>query len=186
MQGENVGVGEGGDGFRLVLEAGEGVGVLRDLVGQHLDRHVTLEPRVPRPINLAHSARAERNNDLVWPEARARGEAHAVCLPGSEEGAGRAPRRGDARSGGPSGSYFCGDSSPSRTGGSAPTGLVQEVVGGHRYVESPYSLRLAPAAPGLNGIPSNAARRSATSLMEISGSVGPRTTRSLTEVCQSF
>ena len=41
-------------------------------VGQHLDRHVALEPRVPRPVDLAHPARAERRDDLVGTEASSR------------------------------------------------------------------------------------------------------------------
>src|SRR5664279_2533361 len=90
-EGKDVRMREGGDGLCLVLEAGEGVGVLRDVIGQYLDRHVALKAYVPRPVDFAHTARTQRSDDLVWPEAHARGEAHAVCLPGSEEGAGRAP-----------------------------------------------------------------------------------------------
>ena len=41
---------------------------------QHLDRHLAPEPRVPRPVHLAHPARAERREDLVGAEASPGGE----------------------------------------------------------------------------------------------------------------
>ena len=42
---------------------------------QDLDRHLAREPRVPRPVDLPHPARAERRDDLVGTEARAGGKA---------------------------------------------------------------------------------------------------------------
>ena len=44
---------------------------------QHLDRDVPVELR-PRPVHLAHPARAERRKDLVGAESRAEGEGHCV------------------------------------------------------------------------------------------------------------
>ena len=34
---------------------------------KHLDRHLAAQPRVARPVDLAHAARAERREDLVGP-----------------------------------------------------------------------------------------------------------------------
>ena len=50
---------------RLLLEPAQPVGVLRERRRQHLDRHLAVQPRVPRPIDLPHPARAERRQDLV-------------------------------------------------------------------------------------------------------------------------
>ena len=44
--------------------------------GQDLDRDGPLQPRVPRPVDLAHPARAERRQNLVGPQFRTRGEGH--------------------------------------------------------------------------------------------------------------
>ena len=52
-----------GERTSLLLEAGESVGILREEVGQYLDRDRTLELRVVRAIDLAHSARAEPGLD---------------------------------------------------------------------------------------------------------------------------
>ena len=50
---------------RLQLEPREAVGVTREIRRQDLDRHLAREPRVERPIDLAHPALAEGRNDLV-------------------------------------------------------------------------------------------------------------------------
>ncbi len=55
----------------LALEPRESVGVVGDRGRQNLDRHVAIELRVPRPIHLPHSTRAERREDLVRTEAGA-------------------------------------------------------------------------------------------------------------------
>ena len=60
------------DGPRLDLEAGEGAGIAPNVVRQNLDGDVAPEPRVPRPVDLAHPARAERGEDLVGAETGAR------------------------------------------------------------------------------------------------------------------
>ena len=52
-----------GERTSLLLEAGESVGILREEVGQYLDRDRTLELRVVRAIDLAHAARAEPGLD---------------------------------------------------------------------------------------------------------------------------
>ena len=53
----------------------ERVGVV-EVLRQHLDRDVALEPRVARAVDLAHAARAERRQDLVRAEALAGSEGH--------------------------------------------------------------------------------------------------------------
>ena len=55
----------------LLLEAPQAVGVAGELPRQHLDRHVAVEPRVPRAEHLAHAARAEPGGDPVLVEGGA-------------------------------------------------------------------------------------------------------------------
>ncbi|MBE3073715.1 MAG: hypothetical protein IMZ75_02035 [Actinobacteria bacterium] len=56
---------------RFALEPREGNRVRRQRLGQDLDRDVATEFRVPRPIDLAHAARADGGDDLIRPEAGA-------------------------------------------------------------------------------------------------------------------
>ena len=63
------GMAEAGEQFRLALEAGQTVGVVREGLGQRLDRDVAAESRVARAIDLTHAAGAERREDLVGAEA---------------------------------------------------------------------------------------------------------------------
>ena len=58
--------------LRFALEAREPIGVGRERVGQDLDRDVAIQLRVARAIDLAHPAGAERRQDLVGAEPRAR------------------------------------------------------------------------------------------------------------------
>ncbi len=51
---------KGGDSARLPFEAGERIGIGGELLGQDLYRDLAAEPRVPRPLDLSHPARAER------------------------------------------------------------------------------------------------------------------------------
>src|ERR1019366_3509520 len=111
VEGEDVGVRERSDGPRFALETGQPVDVVGEVGWQNLDRHLAPEPRIPRAINLAHPARAERGDDLVWPEARARGETHVPVSLGRRTG-GSCPPRGGARSGGPEGTCYFGNSRP--------------------------------------------------------------------------
>jgi len=57
---KDVGVRKGGDSARLPFEAGERIGIGGELLGQDLYRDLAAEPRVPRPLDLSHPARAER------------------------------------------------------------------------------------------------------------------------------
>ena len=74
--GQDVRVGEGGDGPRLVLEGAETVG--RGLaVGEHdLDRDVAAETGVVGAVHLRHSTGAQQLPDLVGPEPNSRSQRH--------------------------------------------------------------------------------------------------------------
>jgi hypothetical protein len=47
---------------------------------QNLDRDRTLQPSISRAIDLAHAARAQRGDDFIRPEFRARGEGHRSAV----------------------------------------------------------------------------------------------------------
>ena len=63
----------------------QAIGVLRERRRQHLDRHLAPEPRVLRPVDLAHPARAERREDLVGAELRSGGERHLGSRNGTRQ-----------------------------------------------------------------------------------------------------
>jgi hypothetical protein len=70
-----------GDRPRLPLEALPGLGRRGHAGGQRLDRHRSLEPRVPRLVDLSHASDAERRQDLVGAEAVAGRERHYFFSP---------------------------------------------------------------------------------------------------------
>ena len=72
---EDVRVVQGAGGAGLLLEPTETVGI-SGLLGEDLDRDLTLEAGVASPVNLAHAARAEQPHDLVRAESRACLERH--------------------------------------------------------------------------------------------------------------
>ncbi len=96
-QRDDVRVVEAGDRARLVLEAGEAVGVGGDVGGKHLERHIATEPTVPGAVHLAHSARAERADDLVVAETGTCDQRHRGSLPQVGFRARAPPRRRAAR-----------------------------------------------------------------------------------------
>ncbi len=64
----DVGMLKAGDGLGLGSEAGT-VFLVGELAAQeHLQRHDTLELRVPRPIDNAHAAAAQLAQDLIRPD----------------------------------------------------------------------------------------------------------------------
>ncbi len=79
VDGGDVGVIEKSRGFRLLLEPAQAIGVLRERRGQDLDRDLSAEARVLRTVHLAHSAGADRTEDLVGAQARAGRERHAAA-----------------------------------------------------------------------------------------------------------
>jgi hypothetical protein len=60
-----------GERLRFPFEAKPSLFIFEELFRQDLDRDVSREPRVPRPIDLSHPARAEGGDDLVRAEAGA-------------------------------------------------------------------------------------------------------------------
>ena len=89
-------------------------------LGQHLDRHLALEARVPGAVDLAHSPGAEGTEDLVVREGLTGGEGHGggECsrVPGVFGRSGVAPDQRAPRAAGPS----------RTTSSSAPHGLVEQ------------------------------------------------------------
>ena len=59
------------DRVGLALESRHRLGIVRKRLGKHLHRDLAIQLRVPRPVHLAHPARAERCEDLVRAEAGA-------------------------------------------------------------------------------------------------------------------
>ena len=77
---DDVRMRERGDGLRFALEPRPPIGVGGERGRQDLDRHVTLEPRVPGAIDLAHSAFANRREDFVGAQTGGGGERHRARL----------------------------------------------------------------------------------------------------------
>ena len=82
---DDVGVHEPGGGQRLALEARHEARVVGQVLGQQLDRHVALQPRVERQLDGGHAADAEAALEPV-----AVGE-ELVGHPPSSSGAGAPP-----------------------------------------------------------------------------------------------
>ena len=57
--------------LRLAFEPRETIGVSGKCVRQNLDRHLSTQRRVGRPIHLAHPTFADRRGDVVDADARA-------------------------------------------------------------------------------------------------------------------
>ena len=72
----NVRMIEGRKDVRLALEAGTPVGVARDRVRQDLESHLPLQLQVAGAIDLAHSARPERCQNLICAKRGAGVERH--------------------------------------------------------------------------------------------------------------
>src|SRR5262249_10914830 len=76
MNGRDVQVVERGQELRFALEAGQAFAVGRELGWKNLQRHVAIELRIACAIDLAHTAGAERREDLVRAESSSRGKGH--------------------------------------------------------------------------------------------------------------
>ena len=68
------------DRARFAIEALAELRIGRERVRQDLDRDRAIEPRVARPVDLAHAAGAEGRDDLVRAEARAGGEGQGFAM----------------------------------------------------------------------------------------------------------
>jgi len=55
---------------------GFGAEAFAERLGGHLDRDVSVEAGIARPINFGHPAGADRRNDFVWAEARSGRQSH--------------------------------------------------------------------------------------------------------------
>jgi hypothetical protein len=64
----------------MFCEAGQSRFVLRDLLGQHLDRHVPVQPLVMGAVDLAHAPCPQGSEDLVASETSAGFETHHLYL----------------------------------------------------------------------------------------------------------
>jgi hypothetical protein len=71
-----VGVTQGGDGARLLLEPAQPLGVVTGFGGKNLERDLTGEPRVPRPVHLAHPAGAQSAAHFVGAQTGSVAENH--------------------------------------------------------------------------------------------------------------
>ncbi len=76
MDGQNVGMVEGGDRAGFPSEPAQSLRVGGELGRQHLDGDVPPESRVPRAVHLAHAASAQQADDLVRAEQRPRWKGH--------------------------------------------------------------------------------------------------------------
>ena len=59
---------ERGHGLGLPLETRETARVVCEEVGEHFDRDITIQLRVARPIDLAHSTFADLGDDGIRPD----------------------------------------------------------------------------------------------------------------------
>ena len=75
-----------GERLRLPLEAAQPIRIDREILRQHLHRYVAVEPRVPRPEDLAHPAGADVAGDSVLVDRRADQSSSSGSLPWSRSG----------------------------------------------------------------------------------------------------
>jgi hypothetical protein len=80
MHSQNIGMVESSDGPGFLFEAPQPIGVGCERGRKHLDRHIAPEPRVPRAIHLAHTARTQRRLNFIRTKFSASGERHACAL----------------------------------------------------------------------------------------------------------
>ena len=64
----------------FALEARHALGIQREGIGQDLDSDVATQSGVSGAIYLAHAAGAKGREDLIRPEASAKGEGQTGCL----------------------------------------------------------------------------------------------------------
>jgi len=70
----NIRMIQGGESLGFTREARQAIGIVRQRLGQDLDRHVTIELGVARTEDLPHATFADRSDDLVDAEAGAGSE----------------------------------------------------------------------------------------------------------------
>ncbi len=72
VDGDDVRMVEGRHRARFFLEASDAIGLGGHLLGQDLERHVAVQPRVARPVDVAHPAGAQPSADRVYAELATR------------------------------------------------------------------------------------------------------------------
>src|SRR5262249_49892645 len=77
----HIGMIQGREQPRFALEARQPLGILGKISRQRLDRHIAAEPGVARAVNLAHTPRTKRSNDLERAEPGPRSEVHLLASP---------------------------------------------------------------------------------------------------------
>ena len=80
MDGDDVGVVEGGQGLGLPLEALQPLALRGQLHRQDLEGHVPLQPRIAGPVDLPHPPGPEGCQDFVGAKACSRRQRHAAAL----------------------------------------------------------------------------------------------------------
>jgi len=88
VDGADVGMIERREQPRLACESGDSFRIADKQLWQYLDRDIARELRVARLVDLTHPSGAERRQDFVRTETRARGKSHRLSGPD-------APRSGD-------------------------------------------------------------------------------------------
>ena len=78
MDGDDVRVVERSHGERLACEPLAALRIRGGDIGQDLQRDLALEPRITRPIDLAHSADAKQRHDFVRTKPGARAKRHGA------------------------------------------------------------------------------------------------------------
>ena len=76
IDGGDVGMVQRREGLGFALEAGDPVGVTGERCGQDLDCDITIQLRVPRPVQLPHPAHADLGSDSIWTRPNAGDERH--------------------------------------------------------------------------------------------------------------
>ena len=64
----------------LAVESSEAIGIRREELGQHLDRHITMELGIARAVYLTHAARPERGGDFVVTKPGASRQRHRALF----------------------------------------------------------------------------------------------------------
>ena len=92
---DNVRMIERGGRARLLLEAGDAVGIGGDDLGQNLDGDIAMQAAVAGSVDLAHSANAENTQDRVRAQLRARGNGHVdgIVIAADSSGQPSRPRK---------------------------------------------------------------------------------------------
>jgi len=76
VNGDHVGMIQRRDRAGLLLESPHALAILRERLGQNLEGHVAPEPCITGAVDFAHPAGADRGDDLIRSQTRARGERH--------------------------------------------------------------------------------------------------------------